>query len=127
MSTFNPDLQAAIDARLADALATANYRITLNNQKQNARLKLQKDLTYSVNGGIFNITPELISFVSALISNGKDEAILLDANKNPIEIENLQDFFDVLMEKYYQCMNDFLVEFKSIQKTRTAKALIGEK
>lgn len=111
--------------RLSQAIATANYRITLNNQKQNARLKLQKDLTYAINGGIFFITPELISFVSSLLSHGRTETILLDNNNNPVEISDLDTFKEIIMDKYYECMNSFLVEFKQINKSRTP-ALVGE-
>ena len=124
---LNPDLQAAIDARLNDALVTANYRITLTNQKQNARLKLQKDLTYSINGGTFSITQELISFVTALLYHGKSEAILLDVNKNPIEIQDLTAFSESIISTYYECTNEFLNEFKSLQKARTPKVVVGER
>lgn len=121
---MNPDIKAAIDARLEAALANSNYRITLNNQKQNARLKLERDLTYSINGGIFAVSPELISFAQALISRGATSAIMLDINKNPIEITDLEEFTEQVMERYYECMNEFLAEFKSIQKARTTKTLI---
>jgi hypothetical protein len=122
---MNPDITAAIDKRLEDALANSNYRITLNLQKQNAKLKLERDLTYATNGGIFSVSPELISFVHTLISMGKENGILLDVNKNPVELPNLQEFLDNLIERYYECMNEYLVEFKSIQKARTTKALVG--
>jgi hypothetical protein len=111
--------------RLSQAIATANYRITLNNQKQNVRLKLKKDLTYAINGGIFFITTELISFTSMLVLQGKTEAILLDNNNNPIEITDLVSFNDTILDKYYELMNDFFVEFKQINKSRTP-ALVGE-
>ena len=122
----NPDLQAAIDARLSDALASANYRITLTNQKQNAKLKLQKDLTYSINGGTFSITPELISFVTALLTHNKTHAILLDVNMNPVEIGDLKAFNKTIIGTYYECTNDYLAEFASLQKSRSTKALVGE-
>jgi hypothetical protein len=57
---------------------------------------------------------------------GKEDAILLDVNKNPVEITDLQDFQDSIVAQYYERMNDFLYEFKSLQKSRTAKAVIGE-
>lgn len=123
---MNPELQAAIDERLQAALTNANYRVTLNTQKQNARLRYQKALTYALNGGIFMITPELISFVQALVSMGKKNAILLDYNQNPVEIADVVDFMEVIVDKYYQCSNDYLVEFRTIQKSRTTKALVGE-
>lgn len=123
---MNPEFQAAIDERLEAALATANYRITLNTQKQNARLRLERELTYSAHGGIFAITPELISFLQTLIQLGKSSTILLDMNKNPIEIPDIAQLLESVVERYYECMNEFIVEFKSIQRARSTKALVGE-
>ena len=122
----NPDLQGAIDERLSEALASANYRITLNIQKQNALLKLQHNLTYSTNGGTFNVTPELISFVATLISRGRTETILLDVNNNPIEISDLESFLETIMDIHYECLNEYLVDIRSIVKSRTPKAIVGE-
>jgi hypothetical protein len=123
---MSTDLQAAIDARLNDALTASNYRITLNTQKQNARLKLQRELTYSTNGGIFSITPELISFVAALLMSQKTDAVFLDNNSNPIEIADLKNFHEELVNRYYEAMNEFLMEVKQLQKARTTKAVVGE-
>jgi len=125
MTKGNPDLQVAIDKRLEEALAAANYRTTLNIQKQNARLKLQKNLTFSINGGTFRVTPELISFVSSLLARGRKETILLDVNESPIEIENLEDFLDNISDTYYECMNEYLTEVKGINKARNAKSAVG--
>ena len=126
MSDLQPDLQTAVDNRLNDAIAAANYRLTLTNQKLNARLKLEKDSIFAVGGGMFVISPELISFTKTLIDLGKTDTILLDINKNPIQITDLSEFLENIVDHYYECMNDFLVEFRSIQKSRTVKALIGE-
>ena len=126
MAKPNPDLQAATDARLSAAVEAANFRITLNNQKQNARLKLQNDLIIAVNGGIFSVTPELIAFANTLLQREKVDAILLDNNKNPIMIDDLSGFVDDLISLYYEHLNEFLVEFKSLQKSRTTKAVVGE-
>ena len=126
MATANIDLQSAIDTRLQDALASANLRISLNNQKNNARLKLQNDLLYSTNGGTFYISQHLISFISALITCGKTEAIVIDNNSNPIEITDLNAFQENILDVYYQGTNEFLTEFKSIQRSRTVKAAVGE-
>jgi len=125
MRKVNPDLQVAIDKRLEEALVHANYRTTLNIQKQNARLKLQKNLTFSTNGGTFKVSPELISFVSALLSKGRKETIMLDVNENPIEIANLEEFLENISDTYYECMNEYLTEVKGINKSRTVKAIVG--
>lgn len=112
------------DERLAAAIERSKYQITLNNQKQNARLKMDVDLTYATAGGLFRIGPELISFVQTLIAREHEDAVLLDINKNPIFIKDLNEFQDTIIEHYYQTMNEFMAEFKRIQKARKPEALV---
>lgn len=126
MKKSNPDLQAAIDKRLEDALAHANYRATLNIQKQNARMKLQQALIYAVAGGTFHITPELISFARALANGGKTSVILLDVNSNPIQIEDIALFNSRILDIYAEALNDYTVQIKTLGKARTTKALVGD-
>jgi hypothetical protein len=121
----NPEIAASIDERLEKAVDRANYQITLNNQKQNARYKLEADLTYATAGGIFKITPELISFVQALLTREQSSAVLLDVNRNPIYIENLQLFQDDVLSKYFEIANEFLIEFKRIEKARKPETLVS--
>lgn len=121
----DPNLSAAIDERLATAIDRANYQITLNNQKQNARLKLDVDLTFATNGGLFRVGPELISFVQALLMMEHEDAVLIDINKNPIHIQDLKAFQEMIVEHYAEAMNEFLTEFKRIQKARKPEALVS--
>jgi hypothetical protein len=125
MSDINPELQVAIDKRLEEALVAGNYQITLNLQKQNIKLSLESKLIYAVNGGLFRVTPELISFVSALNMADREQTVLLDSNSNPIEIVNLHEFLDTIVDIYHEHMNEYLFEFKSFQKKRNPKALLG--
>lgn len=121
-------LDGSINERLSRALEASNYRITLANQRKNARLKLNRFLSYPKNGGIFFITPALISFIQTLISNDKESTILLDTNENPIEITDLQEFFDEIYDRYYQGMNDYLVVYQEFQRSRNVSKLIfGDK
>jgi hypothetical protein len=125
--TSHPDIAPAIDERLANAIAQANYRVTLNNQKQNLRLKLEQDLTYAEAGGIFKINPTLIAFVTTLRREFElNEAVLADMNDNPVFIEDLETFHANIVERYMQSMNDMLVEFNKIKKARTTKAILEE-
>lgn len=119
------ELKNAIDERLAAALEASNYRVTLNLQKESAKLKLQNDLLFSINGGIFIADRQLISFVFSLISMGKNEAILIDNNDNPIEIKNLKDFLDDVVGVYYESMNDHLIEFNKIKSARTTAKVVN--
>jgi hypothetical protein len=122
---LQPDLQAAVDQRLEDALKASNYRITLNVRRSNARLKLERDLTFARGGGMFKASPELIAFVGALLGQGKVDATLLDANQNPVVIDDLQQFMTDIIARYYEFMNEYLTEHRAVQKARTTKALIG--
>ena len=73
------------------------------------------------------VSMELISFVNCLIADGRSECILLDSNQNPVEILDLEDFKEQIMDRYFEATNDFLVQFKSIQKSRSVKAAVGIK
>jgi hypothetical protein len=117
-------LNGETDERLAKALEASNYRVTLANQRKNARLKLNRFLTYPKNGGVFFVTKELISFIQSLLIAGKESTILLDSNENPIEILNLEEFFEEIYDRYYQAMNDFLIDYKENQKARSVSKLV---
>lgn len=120
------DLQTAIDERLADALAAGNYRSTLNVQKVNAQLKLQRSLLFSIGGGTFKVSKELIAFVGALIVHGNENAVLLDDANNPIDIDDLNEFQEHIINVYHESVNAYMVEYKNVIKSRNVKSLIGE-
>ena len=65
-------------SKLNKALEFSNYRITLNIQHNALKSKVQTLLNYSINGGTFEISQMLISFVKTLIDQGHDTAVLLD-------------------------------------------------
>lgn len=113
-----PDAQNVADERLQKALDFSKYRVTLYNQKENAKLKLKQALNYAKNGGTFEVSQQLISFVSTLIAFGQEQSILIDTHGNPIEIGNLPDFIEAIIDKYNEATNDYLVEIKKIQSSR---------
>lgn len=117
------DSVSEIDARLAAALEQSNYRITLANQKQNLRLKLKANLIHSVGGGIFNITTDLICFVSLM--KEEDEIVLIDNNDNPILIENPKQFLADIISKYTEFTNSHYMAVKELNKKRNPTAIIG--
>jgi hypothetical protein len=112
------DEQKYLDERLEAALEKAKYKFTLTLQRKNAALKFKQALTYSQNGGTFNVTEALISFVGTLISRGQSEAVLIDVNSNPIQIDDIETFLDEIINCYYEAANDYLVEFKTIRSAR---------
>jgi hypothetical protein len=111
-------VQKAEDERLQKALDFSKYRVTLYNQKENAKLKLKQALIYAKNGGTFEVSQTLISFVLTLIAFNQEQAILIDTNGNPIEIGNLPEFLEAIVDKYSEATNDYLIEYKKIQTSR---------
>ena len=116
-------IESAVDERLAAALDASNYRLTLNIQRENSKLKLKNHLVYSQNGGIFKITQDFISFIFAL-SQSKKSAVVLDSNENPVKIDDLDGFYENILDIYQEGMNDYLIEFEKFKKLRTTAKVV---
>jgi hypothetical protein len=115
-------IENIVDDKLAKALEASNYRLTLNIQRENSKLKLKTHLTYSINGGIFKISQDFISFIFAL-SQGRQHAVVLDINDNPIKIDDLSDFYEEILSIYQEGMNEYLAEFEKFKSLRTTTKL----
>ena len=114
-----------MSAKLSKALEYANYRVTLNNQHEALKAKVQSLLSYSINGGTFTIDRELITFCKALISDKVKQAVLLDIYNNPIRVD-LKDFYLNTPMKRYEYMRlkitdipDEIVEEYNLQEKKT--------
>ena len=109
--------------RLDAALEQSNYRITFSTEKRNLLLKLQANLLYSINGGIFKITRELISFVH--IMQDEDSLVLLDNNENPVLIEDVKEFLLEITSKYTEFTNGYYMAIKELNRKRNPATIIG--
>ena len=110
--------------KLSKALEFANYRTTLNVQHNALKAKVQTLLSFSINGGTFEISQELIAFVQTLITQGHVKAILLDVYNNPIEIVGLGDFLDEILSRYFEATNEYHAEYTKLKKSRKVHKLI---
>lgn len=113
-----------MEERLQKALSFSKYRQTLNSQLQALKIQVETELTVSVNGGIFNVTTDFICFLDLLIRKGQTEVTLLDKNNTPVKIDNITDFFDDVLSKYFEITNDYLVEYERIRKSRSVSKII---
>lgn len=114
-----------MDPRLETALQFAHYRQTVAKQRLNLRMRLENMLSYSENGGTFNIDRDLISFVDLLIRRELKEAVLLDARQNPVLIRNLETFQDKVLSLYIEATNEYLVENDKLKKARSITQATG--
>jgi hypothetical protein len=114
-----------MDDRLKSALDFSNYNQTLNIQRKVLRDKLDLNLTYGHNGGIFKIDRSLISFVQILIDQGRERGVpMIDANNNPILIEDLLVFKDEILNRYFSACNEYFDEYEKLKKARTVQKLV---
>lgn len=110
-----------MDERIQKALEFSSYRVSLFNIKENIKLKVDSMLGYAINGGLFKANPELISFVKMIIDSGRPAAVFIDINGNPIEISDLQSFYENLMDRYFKATNYYHVEYSKLRSARSVR------
>ena len=86
-----------MDDKLKEALEFSNFRLTLNNQKQNLKQRMNTMLTIGFNGNMFTAKLELINFVKQLLDLNVRQYIFLDDNENTVLITDLLDFHSRLL------------------------------
>lgn len=108
-----------MDERLEKAFDVANYMATLSNQKRLIKEELDQKLVYYTNGGSFKITPTLINFTKTAIDLGHTvDVAFLDSNNLPVLIEDVQNFFDKIVEIYFQSINEYAINIAEIKSKR---------
>lgn len=112
-----------MDQRLEKALEFSKYRISLFNRKEDLKIKLDQMLIHAHNGGIFRASQELITFVKLLIDHGRQSVVLIDQNRNPVEITELQDFLDEIMSKYFEATNYYHSEYTKLRSARSVSSI----
>jgi hypothetical protein len=113
-----------MDERLERALEFGNYRRTLSNQKKNVISRMKILQTVHHNNGVFLANETTIAFINALIQIGKTTAVLVDTKENPVEIENLQDFLELLVGHYVESTNEYKVQIDKLKRAKNIKKIM---
>jgi len=114
-----------MDDKLKEALEFSNYRLTLNNQKQNLKHRMNTMLTIGYSNSMFTATLELINFVKHLLDKNVEQFVFIDDNDNPILIKTLEDFHTKLFSAYTEALNEYYNSYELIRKQRDTKGLVG--
>jgi hypothetical protein len=85
-----------------------------NVNKQILKERIQTDLHFAHNGGMFKITPELLAFVQ---SWPLDFLYLEDVYQNPVEIDK-QVFLVTAQQHYHRVMNEWHQQYAELRQKR---------
>jgi|TARA_B110000208_G_scaffold20700_1_gene26029 hypothetical protein len=113
-----------MDERLEKALDFSNYMLTLNNQKRLLAEKYQEELIHFYSGSQFTLTRELITFVNAMVSADQDEVVITDDNNIPCMVEDLENFYSEIINKYTSASNNYYTAYASLKTNRSVEKLV---
>jgi hypothetical protein len=82
--------------------------------KQLLREKIQTDLHFAHNGGLFKATPELIAFLNCY---DLYEMVIEDTYQNPVRI-NREELLELARQHYQMAMNAWHVEHEKLKSIR---------
>lgn len=114
-----------MDERIEKAFGVANYMATLSNQRRIILEEFNQKLVYYQNGGTFNVNPELITFTKSVLELGYDTDVpFIDANNFPVLIKDVQEFYNNIVETYFQAINDYAAKFAEIKSKRKVEDIV---
>jgi len=99
-----------IEKLVAQVRQATDYQIN----KHQLRERIQTDLHFAHNNGLFKVTPELIAFVATW---PEDKIFLEDVYQNPIEIER-QRFLELAQQHYQKVMNTWHQQHEELKRIR---------
>jgi hypothetical protein len=112
------------DKKLNEALAFANYRLTLQVQRQNIEARVEAALLISHSGSLFKASQELINFVALRLMR-QEQILVEDNSNNVVTIQNGEDFLKVLLSAYDSAMQLKQEEQKRLKSARSTAKIVG--
>jgi hypothetical protein len=106
------------------AFEIANLMSTVCNQKLSLLEEFEQSILFFYNGGCFKADQSLISFLTSLKDMNQESVVLLDVNKMPIRIENLEKFRQDVVSCYFEASNKYLSKYQSIQQNKNIKSIL---
>jgi len=112
------------DKKLNEALAFANYRLTLQVQRQNIEARVEAALLVSYNGALFKASQTLINFVALRVIRS-EQVLVEDNSTNVIMIEDGNNFLKILLDAYDSAMQLKKEEQKRLKSARSTAKIVG--
>ena len=115
-----------MDEALEKALDFSNFTSTLNAQKRILHEKYLDELVMYSNNGRFTISKELLNFCFMLTSTNINKTVLIDSNRTPIEINDVEEFMLKATQHYTDVTNTYLQEYKILSTKRNVEGLVDD-
>ena len=113
-----------MDERLEKALDVSNYMITLNNQRRIIHEQFLENSIHYLNGGKFSVNRDLINFCHTLVQNSQTQAVLIDDNDIPVNVDDLQKFLSDVLDIYFKASYEYLDKYNEIKTSRKVEGLV---
>jgi len=114
-----------MDERIEKAFGVANYMATLSNQRRILLEEYNQKLVHYVNGATFKITPDLINFTKTVLDLGYTEDVaFVDSNNFPVIVSDVQQFFDTIVQIYFESTNEYAVRYAGIKSKRKISDIV---
>ena len=98
----------------------ADAKSDFQANKISLKERISQELQVVYNGGLFKVTPDLISFVSIW---DEEELYIEDVYQNPIKVKK-SEFLPKLKEAYTKAMNTWSVLHSEIKSIRSMKDVL---
>jgi len=113
-----------MDERLEKALEFSNFMVTLNNQKRIFQETYYQDILHYHRGAQFSVNQQLICFVKIMLMEEQESVVLIDDNGRPVEIEDLQKFYDTILSVYVEASNSYMSKYDHLINNRSIEKMV---
>ena len=114
-------------------LVSADYQITLRQQREVLKSEFHDACVFAFNGGLFELTPEFLAGLETRTkySQGTDTVgpvtlWVLDQNQTAIQIDDAAEFIKEATEQYNNAIADFGKAWNIIRRQRSVEGIIGK-
>jgi seryl-tRNA(Sec) selenium transferase len=113
-----------MDQKISDALAFANYRLTLQTHRQNILARTEAALLVNHQNAIFRASTEMIAFVSTLAAR-QVPVYVDDSNGTTHLIDDPAGFLDALVSAHVAAYSLKHQEQQKLKSARTSSKIVG--
>jgi hypothetical protein len=102
----------------------AKLQRVARNQRRLLKDEIQERLIVGYNGGLFKADSHTIHFAKLLLEENKTKHPLLDMNGYPVMVDDMQDFYETVLGRFTEVVNEVWVDYQNISESKTVAELL---